>query len=505
MSSKNKDRKAKKREADAKLRQHAAAGAEEVWADPAALASLPANAAELLAESSNKKDAAALYFINAQKAKAAQRAQLEAYNRMGQERDAEAAQQQQQRRGDGDDDDADEDENTVVHRRTVGNKDARAETAEGNTDQTAAAGGRSGGQPKRRRFSQESLKLALPKALGAVKGARLIASVDEHTGSAPEPFVCAQLRGIGAYVSVPRHWESVRSYLSLQTNRPAANVVLPEVKASAVESVRLGRNAKPDVRNFAKAFLSSDPMGVKTYNLRLMGKGEQYEGRRWRPSTTITPGVISDTLRRALGMLTHNSPTPWIHAMQRIGSLPPSYPNATFAGLNGPLPEGGRWGEGVGQWGAPVRKSDGTFKFPAVQSLGNTTTAAEAAAAAASSKEVDAALIPFGTVPPRRRDGIDADDTDNAAPSAPVVPSTPAALRPPTAVAPMPTSAAAVAAAALAAARATTAAAPTQMDEYLVTMAANDDDLLSAGVRLVKGHQQAAGTRGLGLAPTFGY
>ena len=65
------------------------------------------------------------------------------------------------------------------------------------------------------------------------------------------------------------------------------------------------------------------------------------------------PGVLSKSLRAALGM-PHglNVPPPWLLNMQRYGP-PKSYPNIKLPGVNAPLPEGSQYGFHSGGWGQP--------------------------------------------------------------------------------------------------------------------------------------------------------
>lgn len=62
----------------------------------------------------------------------------------------------------------------------------------------------------------------------------------------------------------------------------------------------------------------------------------------------VKPGVLSEELRKALGM-GDNTPPPWLINMQRYGP-PPSYPNLRIPGLNAPIPPGGA-GLAPWQWG----------------------------------------------------------------------------------------------------------------------------------------------------------
>ena len=78
-----------------------------------------------------------------------------------------------------------------------------------------------------------------------------------------------------------------------------------------------------------------------------------YEGREFEVKLTDKrPLAYSQPLLDALGMPAATSPPPWLYAMQRHGP-PPSYPFLRVPGVNAPLPAGGRWGLGEGEWGKP--------------------------------------------------------------------------------------------------------------------------------------------------------
>ena len=72
----------------------------------------------------------------------------------------------------------------------------------------------------------------------------------------------------------------------------------------------------------------------------------------------VKPGVLSETLRGALGM-NEGAPPPWLINMQRYGP-PPSYPNLKVPGLNAPIPPGTSFGYHPGGWGKPPVDEDGS-------------------------------------------------------------------------------------------------------------------------------------------------
>lgn len=79
-----------------------------------------------------------------------------------------------------------------------------------------------------------------------------------------------------------------------------------------------------------------------------------YEGKEMETSTDRKPGgPFSKEFRLALGMISENSPPPWLINMQRYGP-PPSYPTLSIPGLNAPLPNDQcQYGYHPGGWGKP--------------------------------------------------------------------------------------------------------------------------------------------------------
>lgn len=82
-------------------------------------------------------------------------------------------------------------------------------------------------------------------------------------------------------------------------------------------------------------------------------EGKEYEAR----VANVKPGVLTDELRRALGM-SEGAPPPWLINMQRYGP-PPSYPNLKVPGLNAPIPPGASFGYHPGGWGKPPVDEEG--------------------------------------------------------------------------------------------------------------------------------------------------
>jgi splicing factor 3B subunit 2 len=83
-----------------------------------------------------------------------------------------------------------------------------------------------------------------------------------------------------------------------------------------------------------------------------------YEGKEFEVKLkTKVPGILSDDLKQALGMV-EGVPPPWLLNVQRYGP-PPAYPNLKIPGLNAPIPEGASFGYHPGGWGKPPVDENG--------------------------------------------------------------------------------------------------------------------------------------------------
>ena len=105
-----------------------------------------------------------------------------------------------------------------------------------------------------------------------------------------------------------------------------------------------------DYRTLHDAFFKHQS---KPRNLTKIGD-TYHEGKELETQTNIKPGgPFSEALREALGMVSENSPPPWLNNMQRFGP-PPSYPSLRIPGLNAPLPSAEcQYGYHPGGWGKP--------------------------------------------------------------------------------------------------------------------------------------------------------
>ncbi|KAK7200656.1 spliceosome-associated protein [Novymonas esmeraldas] len=238
---------------------------------------------------------------------------------------------------------------------------------------------------KHHKMSWEELK-ARAAALYGPEAAEL---VGQHDGNAVDPLFTVRMKVEPHTVAVPFHWHLQRTFLSRQADREEAVGIVPaEVAALGIEKIRATKDklANPNQIAFVACFMTGTPLQRKTYDVALSGCGDVFHEGKWRPKAHHTPGVLSKRLRQALG-IGPTAPPPWLYSMQTMRRLPPAYPELRIAGLNAPIPAGGQWGLGEGQWGEPPRAEDNSFLFPGVMD--------EAAATGAGPAEVW-----WGTVPP---------------------------------------------------------------------------------------------------------
>lgn len=249
-----------------------------------------------------------------------------------------------------------------------------------------AAASSAGAGRKHRRLTWQALKLAVTERYGAA-AAEL---VSEHDGNAEDPFFTVLMKAQPSTVPVPRHWDRLRAYMSLQADREeAVGIVPPEIQALGVDKIRAAKDkrANPDQIAFMSCFMTGTPLQRKTFGVELTRFGDVHNESRWLPKAHYTPGELSQRLRAALGMGA-TAPPPWLYSMQTMGRLPPAYPSLRAPGLNAPIPAGAQWGRGQGQWGDPPRAGNNNFLFPGVMD--------EAAASAANAVRL------WGVVPPLR-------------------------------------------------------------------------------------------------------
>jgi splicing factor 3B subunit 2 len=238
---------------------------------------------------------------------------------------------------------------------------------------------------KHRKVSWADLKVRAAEKFGS----EATEVVDEHDGNASDPLFTVRMKLEPHTVPVPNHWKLQRTFLSRQADREEAVGIVPaEVAALGIEKIRATKDKKanPNQIAFISCFMTGTPLQRKTYQVDLSTVGDVFYEGKWRAKTHHTPGVLSSRLRQALG-IGPTAPPPWLYSMQAMRRLPPAYPDIRIPGLNAPIPAGGQWGQGEGQWGEPPRGENNAFLFPGVRD--------EVTAANAAQVEVR-----WGTVPP---------------------------------------------------------------------------------------------------------
>jgi hypothetical protein len=192
--------------------------------------------------------------------------------------------------------------------------------------------------------------------------------VETHDCNAPDPVTLLAMKAYRNTVPVPKHWCQKRRYLSRKVGQDRVSKYnLPnDVISAGVPRIRLhyvnrskssfsmqnikGGGDKPLVEydKLMDCFIQPN------IRYRLTSFGEMYyEGKEYEiRCKDARPGILSSTLRKALGMPSEDYPPPWLNNMQAHGP-PPSYPSLKLMGVNAPIPKGASWGFGAGQWGKP--------------------------------------------------------------------------------------------------------------------------------------------------------
>ncbi|OQS02106.1 hypothetical protein THRCLA_21504, partial [Thraustotheca clavata] len=193
--------------------------------------------------------------------------------------------------------------------------------------------------------------------------------VEAHdvTSSDP-PFLC-YLKAYRNTVPVPRHWCHKRKYLQGKRGIEKVPFILPdfiantgisEVRGALLDdamkkgSIKMRERMQPklgridiDYQVLHDAFFRYQTKPKLTTLGDLYYEGKEFEVQLKHK----TPGILSDELKRALGMV-DGVPPPWLLNIQRYGP-PPAYPHLKIPGLNAPIPEGASFGYHPGGWGKP--------------------------------------------------------------------------------------------------------------------------------------------------------
>lgn len=193
--------------------------------------------------------------------------------------------------------------------------------------------------------------------------------VELHDVNAPDPHFLLELKQMRNTVPVPLHWAQKSSFLSHTVDRDAGSSVEATVMPRWIESMDIAGAWKTkqgiNPRKLILPFVAGHPQP------ELTGYGDLFhEGRDMRARIQgFRPGQLSDRLRSALGMgPSPTEPPPWTTGMQRVGRLPPSYPNIKIPGVNAPIPSGARYGPAAREWGEPPRdpKNPSDFLYETV-------------------------------------------------------------------------------------------------------------------------------------------
>ncbi|EIE19194.1 DUF382-domain-containing protein [Coccomyxa subellipsoidea C-169] len=194
--------------------------------------------------------------------------------------------------------------------------------------------------------------------------------------TAQDPRLLVYLKAYRNTVPVPRHWSQKRKYLQGKRGLEKPPFQLPEfIEATGIGEMRQAYQEKEESKKLRQK--QKDKMQPKMGKLDIdyqvlhdaffkhqtkpsfsvMGD-LYYEGKEFEAKILgAKPGVLSEELRRALGM-GESSPPPWLINMQRYGP-PPSYPDLKIPGLNAPIPPGAQFGYQPGGWGKPPVDEEG--------------------------------------------------------------------------------------------------------------------------------------------------
>lgn len=194
--------------------------------------------------------------------------------------------------------------------------------------------------------------------------------------TAPDPQLLVFLKAYRNSVPVPRHWSQKRKYLQGKRGIEKPAFKLPDfIEATGISEMRKAYQEKEEAKKLKQK--QRERMQPKMGRMdidyqvlhdaffkhqtkpQLTGMGElYYEGKEFEARVeNVKPGVLSEELRKALGM-SDSAPPPWLINMQRYGP-PPSYPNLKIPGLNAPIPPGATFGYHPGGWGKPPVDEDG--------------------------------------------------------------------------------------------------------------------------------------------------
>ncbi|XP_022886326.1 splicing factor 3B subunit 2 isoform X2 [Olea europaea var. sylvestris] len=194
--------------------------------------------------------------------------------------------------------------------------------------------------------------------------------VEVWDATSADPKLLVYLKSYRNTVAVPRHWCQKRKFLQGKRGIEKQPFQLPDfIAATGIEKIRQAYIEKEDSKKLKQK--QREKMQPKMGKMdidyqvlhdaffkhqtkpKLTAHGDlYYEGKEFEVKLReMKPGTLSQELKEALGM-PEGAPPPWLINMQRYGP-PPSYPSLRIPGLNAPIPPGGKFGYGHGDWGKP--------------------------------------------------------------------------------------------------------------------------------------------------------
>lgn len=184
--------------------------------------------------------------------------------------------------------------------------------------------------------------------------------VELHDITAKDPLFLIHLKSTKNSVPVPRHWSSKRRYLQGKRGYEKPPFQLPDfIRQTGIMEMRdsvqdkdTGKSLKAKTRERVQPKMGKIQMDYQQLHdaffkyqtkPKVTIHGDLYhEGKEFEKRFKYKPGLLSNDLKRALGMPiganAHRYPPPWLLAMKRHGP-PPSYPYLKIPGLNCPFPD----------------------------------------------------------------------------------------------------------------------------------------------------------------------
>ena len=177
--------------------------------------------------------------------------------------------------------------------------------------------------------------------------------VEWYDVDAHDPYMLVSIKSQPNVVQVPGHWSSKREYLSSRRGVEKQPFQLPKfIRDTGIQDMRNNDDLTLKQQQRERVQPKMGKLGIDYQKLhdaffkfqskpRLFGYGDIYfEGRETTDEyadeiAKIKPGVVSSTLRHALGMQDNvfTAPPPWLDIMINIGK-PPAYANLLIPGLD---------------------------------------------------------------------------------------------------------------------------------------------------------------------------